>query len=163
MRKIIIVLAVLGLFFFGVLIFSQTPTYMSVMVKETQARVKPSYLGKVLAVLSYGERLRVNETSNSWCKITLPDESGEGWVQQSALTKKTIVMNAGDKDIEQYASSDDVVLAGKGFNEQVENQYKQDNNIDFSLIDEMEQNIIDVEEMEAFLMQGDLVGVEGVE
>ena len=84
MKKIIIVLTVMGLFFFCVLIFSQTPAYMSVVVKETQARIKPSYLGKVLAVLKYGERLRVNEESSGWYKVTLPDGNGERWVQSSA-------------------------------------------------------------------------------
>lgn len=159
MKKISIVLALMLVFICGILVFSQSSEFMSVKVKETQARSKPSYLGKVLALLQYGDRVQAGEMESGWFKITLPGESGEGWVHSSALMEKQIKMNAGDSDVKKYASSDDVVLAGKGFNKQVEDNYKQEKNLDFTLVDEMEQIVVSIEEMEEFLRTGLLPGV----
>ena len=37
------------------------PTAMSVQVKTTQVREQPSFLGKVVTLLNYGDRLQVGE------------------------------------------------------------------------------------------------------
>ena len=80
------------------------PKQMSVTVKETQVRASPSYLGKVLAVLAYGDRIQVVDSQSGWAKVSLPAgkavASGsppqkEGWVNLSALTDKKIVLKSG--------------------------------------------------------------------
>ena len=45
----------------------------------------------------------------------------------------------------------------------MEDNYRKDKNLDFTEIDKMEQNMIGVEEMEEFLLNGRLIGVEGAE
>ena len=45
-----------------------------------------------------------------------------GWIHQSALTSKQIVMNSGAA-VSSSANSQEIALAGKGFNEDVERQY----------------------------------------
>jgi len=163
MKKAGIISLVLLLFILGFMIFGQNSSPMSVQVKETQARDKPSYLGKVVAVIRYGDKVNTEKLQSGWYQIVLPDGSGHGWVQSSALIKKKIMLNAGDTDVKKYASSDDVVLAGKGFNKQVEDQYKDEKNLDFSLVDQMEKIFIPVDEMEEFLQNGRLNSMEGGE
>ncbi|MBN1699394.1 MAG: SH3 domain-containing protein [Spirochaetales bacterium] len=133
---------------------------MSIIVKETQAREKPSYLGKILAVLTYGEMVDTVSLEKDWYRVRLSG-GREGWVHSSALTKKKIVLKAGKTDTEKYADSDDVVLAGKGFNEQVEKQYRKEKDLDFSEVDRMEKIVVTPGQMEEFLGAGGLEGVEG--
>ena len=49
------------------------------------------------------------------------------------------------------ATSREIALAGRGFNEQVEAQYKSDKGLDFSLVDEMETWGRPIDELGEFL------------
>jgi uncharacterized membrane protein len=163
MKKMVFIIVVLFFFFLGIFIYSQTNEYMSVIVKKTQAREKPSYLGKVLVEFQYGDKVKTKELQKNWYKIELPDKDEIGWVHSSALTKKQVIMKAGDNEVKKYASSEDVVLAGKGFNDRVEENYKNDSQLDFSLVDEMEQYNVPIDELDRFLIDGGFSGMEGRE
>jgi hypothetical protein len=142
------------------------PKQMSVTVKETQVRATPSYLGKILATLSYGDRVQVGETRSGWARVIVPPgkgaadkgsvSQGEGWVHLSALTDKKIVLKSGASDVDRAASSGEVALAGKGFNQEVEAQYRADRKLDYSWVDRMETFRVSPEEAAAFLAQGGL-------
>ena len=130
---------------------------MSIQVKNGQVRSAPSFLGKIVAKLSYGDRVDVLEEKGSWSKVTLAGKGSEGWIHVSALTTKTIVLNPGAEDVEKSASSDEIALAGKGFNEQVEGEFKKKNpKIDFTQIDKMEKIVVSQSKMQQFLKQGGL-------
>lgn len=126
---------------------------MSVTVQETQARERPSFIGRILAVLHYGDRLSVIEDQNQWARVVLP-QGDEGWVHLSALTKKRIVLKAGAEDVEQTASSEEVALAGKGFNEEVEQKYKTENDLDYTWVDKMEEIEYSADVLLSFLEGG---------
>ena len=143
-----------------------SPKQMSVTVKETQVRASPSYLGKVLAVLAYGDRIQVVDSQSGWAKVSLPAgkavASGsppqkEGWVNLSALTDKKIVLKSGASDVGTTASSGEVALAGKGFNREVEAQYKENSGLDYAWVDRMETFEASPEQIAAFLLQGGLI------
>ena len=133
---------------------AQTPKQMSVTVKETQVRATPSYLGKILTVLSYGDQVEVLAEQAGWARVRLP--TGEGWVHLSALSSKRIALQSGSQDVGTGASSGEVALAGKGFNQEVENKYKQDNQLDYTWVDRMGAFTVSPEEVLAFLEQGEL-------
>ncbi|HTO21218.1 MAG TPA: SH3 domain-containing protein, partial [Spirochaetia bacterium] len=125
--------------------------------KQTQVRDKPSYLGKILGVLSYGDRVTVVDDSNkAWLKVTGPDGKLTGWVSASALTTKKIVLAAGSENVQQGASSGEVALAGKGFNEDVEQKYKSEGKLDYTWVDKMETYNPSPDQVAAFLQQGGL-------
>jgi uncharacterized protein YgiM (DUF1202 family) len=140
--------------FIACLASAQTSKQMSVTVKETQVRATPSYMGKILAVLAYGDRIEVIAEQRGWARVSLP--SGEGWVNLSALTTKKIVLQAGSENVSSGASSGEVALAGKGFNQEVEDKYKQDNNLDYTWVDRMGGFSATPEQVLAFLEQGEL-------
>lgn len=133
---------------------AQSTEQMSVTVKETQVRATPSYLGRILAVLAYGDRVDVLTEQNGWARVRVP--AGEGWVHLSALTKKKIVLQSGSQDVGTGASSGEVALAGKGFNQEVEAKYKQDNNLDYTWVDRMGGYTVSPEQVLEFLKEGDL-------
>jgi hypothetical protein len=135
---------------------------MSVQVKKGDVRSTPSFLGKIVARLSYGDQVQVQGKKGSWMLVDLVD-SGNGWIHTSALTRKNIVLRAGQTDVQQTADSDEIALAGKGFNEQVEGEFKAQNpNIDYTWIDKMENIVISRKQMLEFLQEGDLNPSEGV-
>jgi len=134
---------------------------MSVTVKETQARATPSFLGKVAATLVYGDRVEVLEERGGWVRVTLPGGKGSGWVHGSALTEKRIVLKAGASNVEQTASGAEVALAGKGFNKEVEAQYRQNTDLDYTWVDRMELFLVSTQQISAFLRQGELAPLLG--
>lgn len=130
---------------------------MSVQVKTTQLRATPSFLGPVLQVLKYGARLPVVSQKGDWMEVTKSPASAAGWIHASALTPKRIYFDAGDQDVRQAATSDELALAGKGFNAQVEARFKAQNpDMDFSKIDQMEAIGISQREIQAFIRNGGL-------
>jgi uncharacterized protein YgiM (DUF1202 family) len=143
-----------ALLFVAGLSIAQTPKQMSVTVKETQVRATPSYLGRILAVLAYGDRVDVIAEQGGWARVRLP--SGEGWVHLSALSSKRIVLQSGSQNVGTGASSSEVALAGKGFNQEVEDKYRQDNQLDYTWVDRMGAFTVSPEEVLAFLEEGDL-------
>jgi hypothetical protein len=137
---------------------------MSVTVKVARVLATPSYLGKLLGTLSYGDRVTLldqpADAPKGWLKIAGPDGKLQGWVNATALTEKEIKVNAGS-DVEQKASSGDVAAAGKGFNSDVEAQYKQDQKLDYTWVDTMEGYEVPPEKVDAFLQSGGLAGQGG--
>jgi uncharacterized protein YraI len=145
---------VAALLFIAGLGFAQSAKQMSVTVKETQVRATPSYMGRILAVLAYGDRVDVLAEQSGWARVRVP--GGEGWVHLSALTSKKVVLQSGSQNVGTGASSGEVALAGKGFNQEVEDKYKQDNNLDYTWVDRMGGYTVTPEQVLAFLEQGDL-------
>jgi uncharacterized protein YgiM (DUF1202 family) len=140
--------------------FAADQAQMSVTVKETQVRDAPTYLGKVLGVLMYGARVTVlgqpADAPKGWLKVAGPGGKPQGWVNASALTTKEISLKAGGTAVAQTASSGDVALAGKGFNADVEAQYKKDKKLDYAWVDAMESYAVEPQRVYLFLSQGGL-------
>ena len=130
---------------------------MSVQVKKGEIRSTPSFLGAIVARVSYGDRVYVLEEKGPWVKVAIPERNNEGWIHSSALTEKKIVFTAGAKDVQTSASSNEVALAGKGFNQQVENEFKEKNpKMNYAWINRMEKFVVSEKEIKQFLKQGEL-------
>ncbi len=141
----------------GVTTLAADQKMMSVQVKKGEIRSTPSFLGLIVARVSYGDRVFFRSEKGSWIRVGLPGSSTEGWIHTSALTHKKIVFKAGTEDVQTSASSDELALAGKGFNKQVENEFRNKNpNLDFSWVDRMEGFVVSQQQMEQFLKAGEL-------
>ena len=137
------------------------PAAMSVQVKNGQLRATPSFLGSLVAPLSYGDRLQILEQQGDWSKATAPGGQ-TGWVHNSALTKKKVVLKAGDENAQTAASGEELALAGKGFNSEVEADFKAKNkNVDFTWVDKMEKFKVPPGSMQQFLKEGGVQPIEG--
>jgi len=127
---------------------------MSVQVQKAPVRSSPGFLGQMVCKLDYGVRVTVVQKQSDWIKIR--DTGGKtGWMHQSALTPKRIKMTAGTQDAQSAASGDELALAGKGFNSDVEAQFKaQNSDADFTWVDKMEKIVVTPEQSEEFLKNG---------
>jgi len=135
---------------------------MSVQVKKGDVRATPQFLGKIVSSLAYGDRVEVLESRESWFRVAPEGKGAAGWMHSSALSEKKIVLKAGANDAQVAASGGELALAGKGFNADVEAEFKARNrNLDFSVIDRMQAVDIPQEKIALFLKEGGLASEGG--
>lgn len=130
---------------------------MSVQVRNCKVRATPSQLGSVVATVDYGATVQAGEVQNGWYPVTMPNGK-TGWLHESALSRKPVAMRAGTGDAATGASSDEVALAGKGFNEQVEAKMRADGKLDYTWVDKMSKLSVPADQIALFRAQGNLVG-----
>ncbi|MBN1361311.1 MAG: SH3 domain-containing protein [Sedimentisphaerales bacterium] len=133
---------------------------MSVQVRNCKVRATPSQLGRVVATVDYGAMVEAQVApQRGWYQVTTADGK-TGYVHESALSKKAVVMRAGTSDVATGASSDEVALASKGFNEQVEAKLRAEGTLDYTWVDRMSAFEVDADQIAAFRRQGNLPGGE---
>jgi SH3-like domain-containing protein len=130
---------------------------MSVQVRNGKVRATPSQLGRVIATVDYGAVIQAEGPQNGWYQVTTADGQ-KGWVHESALSKKAVTMHAGTSDAATGVSSDEVALAGKGFNEQVEAKLRANGTLDYTWVDRMAAFVVDADQIVRFRSQGNLSG-----
>lgn len=128
-----------------------------IQVRSTKLRAKPEFWSQAIADLSYGSVLSplgAAPTDKSWLKVKL--DATEGYVHVSSVTKRRIVLKAsaigGDKNVDQSS----IVLAGKGFNSQIENNYGSAKGLDYAAVNEVEKLNVDPGEEGLFVSEGKL-------
>jgi hypothetical protein len=130
---------------------------MSVQVREGQLRNRASFLGAVSGTVAYGDRVAVGRSQAGWIEVLQSPSGAMGWIHESALTPKRIVMGSGMDDARVGASGQEIALAGKGFSKEVEAEYKKQNaKLDYAWVDRMLQMKVGHEELAAFLREGGL-------
>lgn len=138
-----------------------TATLMSVQVKKAEVRDTPSFLGNIVATLNYTDKVTVSQQEGAWYQVVPKNGQSAGWLHASALSKKTIVLVSGE-NVQTGASSGEMALAGKGFNADVEAQFKAAHkDIDFSWVDKMEKIKISPSKLQSFAKDGGLVHGQG--
>lgn len=105
-------------------------------VRESVVRSQPRYYATGVLPIRYGEKLEKLSESSGWARVKVKDI--EGYLPLSSVSIDRIVLQA--RELEQVsADTSDVVLAGKGFNKQVENSYRNaDPGARFDLVDKVE-------------------------
>ncbi|MDX1295493.1 MAG: hypothetical protein R3302_04465 [Sulfurimonadaceae bacterium] len=111
---------------------------MSVQVKQTVLKSIPSFLGQNSGILYYGDRVEAMLKEGAWFKVRTVSKTG--WLHATALSDKRIVLQSGSAYASRSVTSDEVTLAGKGFNAEVESEYRHGNpHMRFDLVDRMER------------------------
>jgi len=137
----------------GALAATAVAEMMSVQVREGPVRKSPSFMGQVVVTVPYGKRVNVLEKQPGWVKVSTG--SASGWMHESALTRKRIVMGAGGANVQTDASSDELALAGKGFNSEVEREFQSQNReLNYAAVDRMENREVATTEIALFLKEG---------
>ncbi len=130
------------------------PETMSVQVRSGQVRASASFLAPVIAEAPYGAAMAVEQRSPPWARVRLAD-GRTGWMHESALTRERLQLKAGSADVAAGARAGEVALAAKGFTQQVEKEYRQQNPaLQFGWVDRMETWAVTPAEAAAFLKAG---------
>jgi len=127
-----------------------------VKIRVTHLRAEPQFYAQSLAVLKAGETVEQLETKEGWIKVK-SSQGITGWMHSSAVKPKGLALFASADSLKTDASADEVALAGKGFNKQVEGEYKARNpNISFAMVDKMLRLEISPSSIKTFLAKGKL-------
>jgi hypothetical protein len=121
---------------------------MSVAIRDAQLRETPSFLGKIIGPVPYAGQVEVVEEKGDWDKVAAPG-GNTGWLHVSALSDKKIALASGGLDAAQGVS-------GKGFNAQVETDYRRGHAGNYEWIDKMGRVTYPPEALAAFLAQGEI-------
>lgn len=136
-------------------LFAQTQN-MSVQVKQSSVRSSPSFLGNIIQHVTYADTLHVLANRGDWANVALPNGKS-GWIHASALSEKKIVLRSGSHEASSTASSDEIMLAGKGFSAEVEADYRSKNtSLNYDRLDKMEKYAISQKQLGEFMREGKL-------
>ncbi len=160
MRKLITVLAV-----FLVLI----PAFAldvgdepAVSVRTGELRSAPGFLARITAQVDYGESVEILEIRGDWLRVRSARSGDEGWLHVTAVAPKgDLRLERAEGSAVAGTTSREIALAGRGFNEKVEAQYKSEKGLDFALVDEMEEYGRPIEELAAFFADAGLTVEDG--
>lgn len=127
-----------------------------VKVKSTNLRKEPKFYSQTVALLKAGESLEKISSQGGWIKVKT-SRGLIGWVHRSAVQSKKFSLFAMDKSLKTKASADEVALAAKGFNKQVEKSYRAKNkNISYAWVEKMLQLKMSAAQIKEFLKKGKL-------
>ena len=128
---------------------------MSVQIKKGVLKSLPSFLGQNVGTVTYGERVTPMLREGEWIKVLTRTQ--QGWLHATALTDKQIVLESGSSQAATGVSSSEIMLAGKGFNSQVESKYREENpKLRFDRVDAMERYSVSPETERRFAQRGQL-------
>jgi hypothetical protein len=126
---------------------------MYVTGKTIEVKSSTAFFSDVMGTLSYGDPVSVLQEYGRWAQVKSLEPPGlTGWVAAASLTSKRILISAGTTS----ASANEIALAGKGFNQEVEDVYRQNGTLNYDAIDAMEALQIPTRQLFAFLQEGRL-------
>lgn len=128
---------------------------LSVQVREVQVKSSPNYLSGTVGTLNYGQPIEIVSDEGNWYQIAQP----KGYIPKTATGTAKANVDASKKFAAKGVSNDETALAGKGFNPQVESQFKKDNAAlaaAFSQVDRVERMNIPTPTLNQFIASGKL-------
>ncbi|MEE9549916.1 MAG: hypothetical protein V3W08_05905 [Candidatus Binatia bacterium] len=128
---------------------------ITVRVKEAKICKEKVYRLPFVATVKRGDLLEEISMEEDWYKVkTAADKVG--WIKASSVLPSKVELTTEETGLEQVAEAE-VTLAGKGFNEQVEREYREENpDLDFDIVDQIEKIGIDERDLEKFILEGKL-------
>ena len=147
----LLLLSVLAVFV--VLLMAET---LVVKVQTTNLRKEPVFYADTIVVLKAGEAVEKVAEQNGWYKVKTV-KGIQGWVHSSAVSSKSFDLLALGQTTKTGASAEEVALASKGFNKQVEDAYKaKHKDANFAEVDRMLRLKVTPEQLRRFLERGKL-------
>jgi SH3-like domain-containing protein len=122
---------------------------MYVAIKSAALKSSTGFFASTRATLKLGDSVTVLQENGKWVEVRA--QSASGWIASSSLTSKRVIVSGGTS-----ASAGEIALAGKGFNQEVENAYKQSGTLNYDAIDAMEAQTTSVDTLKSFLEEGRL-------
>lgn len=130
---------------------------VTVTRKTTKLRAQKKTFAAAVAELREGDKLKVEKKDGAWLAVTLG--TTRGFVHETDVSTNPEVRLSGQGVRENYSASE-TSAARKGFNPQVEQQYRSTNpNLEqgFRLVDQLQARAVPEDDVRAFLHGGGLL------
>ena len=159
MKKTAILIVLACLIVFAVAWAAET--YI-VKVKTSALRSSPKFYASTVTAIKAGDKLEQVAIQGDWIQVKTA-AGATGWIHKSALEPKQFNLLASNKNLKTQATADEVALASKGFNKQIEDSYRAKNkSISFVWVDKMLLIKIPLNQSIGFLKDGKLAEFGGV-
>jgi hypothetical protein len=128
---------------------------VQVTTRENSVRTECRFFAPVKLKVLLGERLSVTGRKGDWLLVS--GKGVSGCIHKSAVEERNFAAS-GRNAATGGASSDEVSLAGKGFNPQVEAGYrKSGKDLNYAAVDEISLMTVSEKTLEPFIKQGGLI------
>jgi hypothetical protein len=125
---------------------------MYVATKTVALKASTGFFAKTNYTLNYGDRVTVLQINGKNAEIrSVANSSQRGWTATANLSAKQIVSGNASS-----ISTREVALAGKGFNQEVENTYKAKGNLNYADVDNVEKLSVNETDLQKFMQDGRL-------
>jgi hypothetical protein len=130
---------------------------VAISVQNQSIYPMPAFYASPVQPVSYGTIAQINEINGEWYRITT-SLNQTGWIHSTSVTG-AIQASSGDVSASGSVTSDEIMLAGRGFSEAVEESYAGEHpELNFLLVDNMEATWnVSPEELYDFLVAGNLI------
>lgn len=153
---------ILATFFGIVTIFLVSPALATpgdlvyLQVKASKLRQAPQHWADSVKDLSFGDELKEVSQQDGWLKVSTL-EGKIGYVHQTAVSPKRVVFKGQVSPENVAADASDIVLAGKGFNQDIEDQLSStDQALNYQAVDQVEKVGVSPDELRSFMVEGNL-------
>jgi hypothetical protein len=152
MKKILILLCVVFFVVASATAQAVKGGTMYVAAKTVELKSSTGFFASARGTLAYGATVTVLQIKGKWAEVrSSAGSSVSGWTAVANLSAKRIVSGATTG-----ATANEVALAGKGFNQEVENTYKAGGSLNYADVDRTEAQKVSMQELRDFIIEGHL-------
>lgn len=128
---------------------------VTVITKENAIRESPRFFAPVKALVKYNDTLDVITKEGDWLKVKFKNKIG--YIHRTAVEKRTASASGISLQKKTGTTEEEITLAGKGFNSQVEKAYKDKHpEMKYELVDKIEKYDISEKDLISFIKAGGL-------
>lgn len=128
---------------------------MYVAAKSIELKSSTGFFASAKGTLAYGAAVTVLQINGKWAEVqSSANASVSGWTAVANLSAKRIVSTGGTTA--GGATASEVALAGKGFNQEIENAYKAKGRLNYADVDRTEAQKVSKKELQDFIVAGHL-------
>ena len=127
---------------------------VTVITRENTVREECRFLAPAKAKVQFGDELEVTAREGDWFRVKF--RNAKGCIHKNAIRERTTALT--DTSGKGYrATGDEVALAGKGFNSEVEKSYRGKHpELDYHAVESIEAYRLSDESLKAFIAAGGL-------
>jgi hypothetical protein len=123
-----------------------------ISVKTANIKSGTGFFASSRGTMAYADQVTILQVSGNWAEVrSKADSALSGWTALSNLSARRIVASGTG------ASASEIALAGKGFNQEVENSYKSSGKFNYAEVDKTEAIKVSRDELHKFVTEGRLL------
>ncbi|MDR2542460.1 MAG: hypothetical protein LBC80_03305 [Treponema sp.] len=123
-----------------------------VSIRTVELKSGTGWFASTRGRLNYGDRVTVIQVSGKFVEVrSATNTSLTGWTASANFSTRPVV--AGTTGT---ATASEVALAGKGFNQEVEDSFRSQQNLNYADVDRVEAITVDMNALRRFLEEGRL-------
>jgi Bacterial SH3 domain len=128
---------------------------VKVITQEAMIRTDKRFFSPALVRAPFGAALQELGREGDWFRVNY--QGKEGWIHKSAVQEQKFQLSSLAGGQAEEASRDEVALAGKGFNPEVEKAFRDKNpKMRYDLVNQVQAYRVEEQKLQAFIQAGHL-------